>query len=471
MRLVFVNIMQELQRFDSTAYITQPPVPLALLAALTPGGIETALLDEQTDRLRFEGDVFAFSVSTQNAAAVYRHADALRAAGKRVVLGGIHVTVCPDEAERHADAIVTGEAEGVWPEVCSALLAGNPRPRYEGSPTPPERMRPLDYRFFGERRYLTPASLFATRGCNRRCSFCVSSRHMGPYREKPLDVLEREISQLAALHPGAFLQFTDDNLLADRSYAAGLLDLLRRKRSRFIAMVTSDQFCDGALMEELAASGCLGVAIGVESVDDDNCAAMDKHQNLQQPFADAVRRANGRGIQTAALIMLGLPHDTPQRLEGTLQRLRRIPCSLFDIRILRIYPSTALYDRMLEAGDVTEDWWLETDPGATGNHLLPSCLGVHFRHGSFHPLQLQRQALRFAAELNEMRPDGVARILGVGRRRRDPGFAGTTLFVRHRLARQARLLLKSIERSLAAGDPASSGSRSRRPERKVSRGS
>jgi hypothetical protein len=98
MKLVFVNIMQELQRFDSTAYITQPPVPLAILNAATPKTIETELVDEQTEHCRFEGDVFAFSVSTQNAGAVYDYADTLRANGKKVILGGIHITVCPDEA-------------------------------------------------------------------------------------------------------------------------------------------------------------------------------------------------------------------------------------------------------------------------------------------------------------------------------------------------------------------------------------
>lgn len=450
MRLVFVNIMQELQRFDSTAYITQPPVPLAILAAVTPKGIETALMDEQTDRLGFRGDVFAFSVSTQNAAAVYGHADALRGAGKKVILGGIHVTVCPDEAMRHADAIVTGEAETVWPEVCDDLLTRRLKPRYVGSPTAPAQMKPVDYRFFGKRRYLTPASLFATRGCDRLCSFCVSSRYMGPYRTKPLEVLEQEIEQLAGLYRGRFLQFSDDNLLADRSYAAALLALLRRKGSRFVAMVTLDQFCDGALMEEMAASGCLGVAVGVESVDDDNCASVDKVQNLRQPFADAVRHADELGIQTGALIMVGLPHDTPARLERTLERLHELPCAVVDVRILRIYPSTAMYERMLAAGEVTPDWWLRDDPGAACNDILPCCLSVNFRHHAFDAMQLQRQALQLVAELNEMRPGRITHILGVGRRGRGVKFAGTVLFVRHRLARQARALLKQVDRAVAA---------------------
>jgi radical SAM superfamily enzyme YgiQ (UPF0313 family) len=450
MKLVFVNIMQELQKFDSTAYITQPPVPLAILNAATPKTIETTLIDEQADRVRFEGDAFAFSVSTQNAGAVYEYADALRETGKRVVLGGIHVTVCPDEAIGHADAIVTGEAETIWPEVCADLLAGELKARYVGLPTSPSRMSPVDYRFFGNRHYLTPASLFATRGCNRRCSFCVSSRYMGPYRTKPLDVLEQEIDQLTELYPGAFLQFTDDNLLANRNYTAELLALLRRKKRRFVTMITVDQFCDSALMDALALSGCLGVAVGVESIDDDNCASVSKYQNLQQPLLDAVRHANKLGIQTGALIMVGLPHDTPERLARTLQYLKQIPCSVYDIRILRIYPSTSLYCQMLASGGVTKDWWLEKESTSTCNHLLPSCLSVHFKHKSFSPMQLQQIALQFAAELNEMKHGSVSHILRVGYRGRGLKFAATALSARQRSARQARMLLKQVERAKVA---------------------
>jgi len=450
MKLVFVNIMQELQKFDSTAYITQPPVPLAVLNAVTPKSIETALIDEQADRVRFEGDAFAFSVSTQNARAVYDHADALRATGKKVILGGIHVTVCPAEATRHADAIVTGEAETIWPEVCADLLAVELKERYDGSPTPPSRMSPVDYRFFGNRRYLTPASLFATRGCNRRCSFCVSSRYMGPYRTKPLDVLEQEIDQLTKLYPGAYLQFTDDNLLANRNYGAEVLSLLRRKKRRFVTMVTVDQFCDSALIEEMASSGCLGVAVGVESVDDDNCASVSKYQNLQQPFSDAVRLANKYGIQAIALIMVGLPHDTPERLARTLQYLKQIPCAIYDMRILRIYPSTSLYSQMLATDDVTENWWLKKESPSTCNHLLPSCLSMHFKHSSFNSMQLQHVALQFTAELNRMKHDHVSHILRVGYRGHGLKFAGTILYARQRGTSQARMLLQQVGQAIAA---------------------
>jgi len=132
MKLIFVNIMHDLYNLDSTANISQPPVPLGVLNSVTPKAIETALIDEQTDKVRYDGDVFAFTLATQFTGKAYRYADDLRAAGKKVIMGGIHVTVRPEEAMRHADAVVTGEAETLWPTVCADLLAGTLKERYAG---------------------------------------------------------------------------------------------------------------------------------------------------------------------------------------------------------------------------------------------------------------------------------------------------------------------------------------------------
>jgi radical SAM superfamily enzyme YgiQ (UPF0313 family) len=133
MKMVFVNIMHNLYRLDSTANISQPPVPLGVLNTVTPKAIKTDLLDEQTDEVKFDGDVFAFTMATQFADKVYYYADKLRIAGKKVILGGIHVTVRPEEAMRHADSIVTGEAETIWPVVCEDLMAGKLKERYDGT--------------------------------------------------------------------------------------------------------------------------------------------------------------------------------------------------------------------------------------------------------------------------------------------------------------------------------------------------
>ena len=148
--------------------------------------------------------------------------------------------------------------------------------------------------------------------------------------------------------------------------------------------------------------------------------------------------------------MVGLPHDTPERLARTLQYLKQIPCSVYDIRILRIYPSTSLYSQMLFSGDVTEDWWLEKESSSTCNHLLPSCLSMHFKHSSFNPMQLQHLALQLIAELNWMKHDSVSHILRVGHRGHGLKFAATMLSVRQRLAKQARMLLKQVEQAMVA---------------------
>jgi len=445
MKLSFVNVMHDLFNLDSTASLSQPPVPLGVLNSATPKPIETALVDEQTDAVLFKGDAFAFTVATQFAGKVYSHADHLRAMGKKIILGGIHVTVCPDEAQNHADAIVVGEAETVWPAVCEDLLADRLKKRYEGTPTPPPQMMPVDYRFFAGRAYLTPASLFATRGCDHRCSFCVSSNYMGPLRVKPLDVLEQEMDQLQELYPGTFLQFTDDNLLADRDHGAKVLDLLRVKKRRFVTMVTLDQFCDLDLMQDMAQSGCLGVAVGVESVDEDNCLSVDKRHNIGQPFPEAVVHANELGIQVAALLMVGLPHDTPERLERTRRYLEEVPCTIYDLRIMRIYPGSPLYDRMVASGKVGEAWWLGDEPVAT-NRFLPGHLRVHFTHEHFGPAQLQRQTLYLVRELNRMSADGISRVMRVGRRGKAAKFAAAALSARRKTARQALKLLKLLEK-------------------------
>ena len=258
--------MQELQRFDSMSYLTQPPVPFAVLNAVTHKAIETALVDEQTDRVRLEGDAFGFSVSTQNSKAVT-------------------TTLTP----------------------CAP-----------------------------------PASA---------SSWAAFIRHHG--------------------HRGPVLRPRADGGDGRRPVA-----LVWRSASR--------------------------------SADENNCAAVSKYQNLQQPFTDAVHRANQLGIQTVALIMLGLPHDTPDQLESTLEYLKHVPCSDYDMRILRIYPSTPLYRQMLATGDVTENWWLETE---SLSYLQPTASEQPEHAFPAWPVPSDATPASVAAVHRRVERDGIGRCL------------------------------------------------------------
>jgi radical SAM superfamily enzyme YgiQ (UPF0313 family) len=223
--------------------------------------------------------------------------------------------------------------------------------------------------------------------------------------------------------------------------------MLRRKRRRFVTMVTLDQLCDGILMQEMASSGCLGVAVGVESVDDDNCLSVGKRQNVGQPFPKAVRQANNLGVQVAALLMVGLPHDTPERLVRTQRYLAEIPCALFDLRILRIYPGSPLYDRMLSSGSVVDSWWLGKEPVPT-NHFLPGHLRVHFTHPNFSPMQLQQWTLKLTSDLNRMTTSAFVNRIKVGRQGHAKKFAALIMAARRRMEKQAQGFLARVEQAM-----------------------
>jgi radical SAM superfamily enzyme YgiQ (UPF0313 family) len=162
-----------------------------------------------------------------------------------------------------------------------------------------------------------------------------------------------------------------------------------------------------------------------------------------------VHFASECGIQVGALLMVGLPHDTPERLMHTVPTLLDMGCTYYDLRILRIYPSTPLYKEMLASGDVTENWWLKKESDSNCNELLPSCLSMDFKHPGFSPMQLQHTALKLTVELNPMRHDTMGHILRVGHRARALRFAALLLAARHRSVRQARKLMRQVEKAMA----------------------
>ena len=213
-------------------------------------------------------------------------------------------------------------------------------------------------------------------------------------------------------------------------------------------MVALDQLCDGELMQEMASAGCVGVAVGIESPDDDNCVAVEKHHNVNRPFSEAVHRANEMGIHVCGLLMVGLPHDTPERLERTQSYLEKIPCSLYD---LRIYPGSSLYDQMLSDGRIDCGWWLGKEPVET-NYILPGHLRVHLKHRHFSRIQLQQWTLKLTRDLNRMNRRAFTHVLQVGRRANALGFAAKILSGRNRIVRQSRELLDQVESLITSPD-------------------
>src|SRR5947209_11077372 len=202
MRIQLLSPAGEIHRNGTGIFKTAlryAPLTLSTLAALVPGELEAevTIQDEgvQPLDLNFPPSLVGITAITGTAPRAYAVADRLRAAGHTVVLGGVHATLLPDEAARHADAVVTGYAEKSWPQLLRDHARGALKPRYF---TPTGRRLegvPIARRdLLKKERYATVNSIEATRGCPHKCDFCVvPTAWSNTYAHRPVEEVVAEL--------------------------------------------------------------------------------------------------------------------------------------------------------------------------------------------------------------------------------------------------------------------------------------
>jgi radical SAM superfamily enzyme YgiQ (UPF0313 family) len=288
----------------------------------------------------------------------YELADWYRRRGSKVILGGLHVISCPEEAQPHADALAIGEGVQIWPSILRDAEAGNLQPRYHGSYHTAYRQDPAPRRSLLPREaYLTTTSLIATRGCHNRCDFCYLST--GGLKV-PQDV--RDIEQIVrefAEDGQPYGVFTDNNLGANPDYLRDLCRALRPLEKIWTAAVSLDVTADPALVREMALAGCTGVFIGFESLSDANIRDARKRSPATADYASRVRLLHDHGIQVNGSFVLGFDHDRSEVFSQTVEWIEenRLECATF--HILTPYPGTPLFARMEAEGRILhKDWSL-----------------------------------------------------------------------------------------------------------------
>ncbi|HZE88739.1 MAG TPA: cobalamin-dependent protein, partial [Verrucomicrobiae bacterium] len=200
-------------------YSLFPPLGLVTLAAYLDPDVEISLEDEHVQRLDLDGrpDLVVIQVYITNAYRAYRIADAYRARGSYVVLGGLHVTSLPDEAARHADTIFLGPGEETFPRFLRDLSAGAPLRRYASAARTLERLPPVRRDLIQRHRYLVPNSIVVSRGCPHHCTFCYKDGFFAGGRSFYTQRVDDALAEIARL-PGRHLYFLDDHLLGDRRF-------------------------------------------------------------------------------------------------------------------------------------------------------------------------------------------------------------------------------------------------------------
>jgi radical SAM superfamily enzyme YgiQ (UPF0313 family) len=334
-----------------------PPVTGIHLAALS-GDHDVEVFHQQVRRVPVDdkADVVAISFFSGFARSAYALADAYRRLGVPVVAGGPHVSYWVEEALEHFDAVVIGEAETVWSEVLADVKRRKLKNIYHGRPAPLSGLPTPRYDLL-ESNLVVRRVLQATRGCPFSCSFCTVPDLNPGFRVRPIDDVIRDI---ATTHFPLFWQdkvvwFWDDNLLVKRQWAKDLLRELAGLNKWWLTQASIDIVKDRELLDLMERSGCIGIFLGIESLDDADLRSVNKRQNKAAEYRDAIERLHERGICVMAGFISGFDDQTPETIVATADRLNAVGVDVPFLSILTPFRGTRLYEEHLSASRILPD--------------------------------------------------------------------------------------------------------------------
>jgi radical SAM superfamily enzyme YgiQ (UPF0313 family) len=345
-------------------------VNLPLLAALTPPGHTITIVEEAfaADDIDQDVDLVGITVMTELALRAYQIGDAYRRKGVKVVMGGIHPTVLPDEALEHADAVVVGEAEGIWPQLVADAASGQMQRMYRAAKMTdlkglPKPRRDLFPGTNGHGYIPIPVGVETSRGCPYDCEFCCIGQTLGQqYRVRPVQEVIAEIESIDSPH----LFFVDDALGLNRNAAKALFTEMIPLRRQWLAQGTVSLAEDPELLGLMKQAGCLGLLIGFESVQKDTQDEVNKIKNLSINFIEAMHRFHGEGFGILGCFVLGFDYENKDVFEQTFEFIMKCRMDCAQLRILTPYPGTRLYTRLASEGRLfVDDWWLRGYPPDT----------------------------------------------------------------------------------------------------------
>jgi radical SAM superfamily enzyme YgiQ (UPF0313 family) len=335
------------------------PLTLTTLASLVPPEIpaEVNIIDEGVDEIvpeRIEADLVGISAITGTAPRAYEIAASLRDRGVPVVLGGVHPTLMPEEAMQNADSVVVGYAEEAWPQLLRDLVAGRLQHRYDQSRNLKLENLPFPQRELFNKSLVNVAhTLEATRGCIYQCDFCVVPFAWGRPLQKPVADVVADIKQMGAKR----VIFLDLNLIADVPYAKELFTALIPLKIRWGGLATTTIAWDGELLDLAARSGCRGLLIGFESLNQESLKEAKKAFNMRHDYHEVVRKIRARGIALMGCFVFGFDHDTLGTFDETVEFVMASHMDLPRYAIAVPFPGTGLFKRLKAEGRITTENW------------------------------------------------------------------------------------------------------------------
>ncbi len=343
-----------------------PPLGLGIVAALTPPAWDVEMADENIAPFQYrDADLVGVTAFTSAATRAYEIAAAYRQQGVPVVMGGIHASMCPDEAEQFVDSVVVGEAESVWEQVVRDAEAQQLQPKYQGAWLDPAEL-PAPQRAIYSDDYLF-ASVQTARGCPLGCEFCSVTAFNGRrYRRRPTAEILDELETI----PNELLFFVDDNIIGYGGHCQEqALELFQGMVQRGLK---KQWFCQASLnvadnldvLEWAGRAGCRMIFLGIEAEDVDALTEVNKRLNLKHGAASyeaTFDRIHQAGIAVLGAFIFGMDGDTPEKLRRRADFMINSGVDVMQATAMTPLPGTDLFRRMQREGrllftDFPHDW-------------------------------------------------------------------------------------------------------------------
>lgn len=366
-KLLLINPVGNRSGFLLSRISTFQPLGLAYIAAVTPSNWEIIIIDENFEPFEFENaDLVGITAFTSNINRAYEIAGMYRVRNTKVILGGIHVSMLPDEALQYADAVVLGEAEGIWGQVIADFENDCLLQKYIGPQIRLDEFKITPRRDLLHHGYLWH-SVQTSRGCPFDCHFCSVSRYMGKaYRQRSAQNVLNELEGI----DGKYITFVDDNLIGHNSESkARAIELFqgmvqRRLQKKWWMQTSINAGTDEQVIKLAAQAGCMFVFIGFETIDEDSLKEMKKGINLKigvEQYKKIVDSFHKYGIAVIGAFIIGNDHESPNYYKTLAKFLIRSSLDIVQISILTPLPGTHLMDRVQKEGlivfrDFPQDW-------------------------------------------------------------------------------------------------------------------
>ena len=340
---------------------------IPMLVSLTPPEHEIRVFDENIEDINYNwgADIAGISVRTMFAKRAYKISESFRQRGVKTVLGGIHPSMCNEEALQHCDSIVVGEAEEVWQNLLLDAGNGSLKKIYKAEKKADLTAFPIPGRAsLSKDRYFSDI-VQTTKGCPFHCEFCSVHAFDGQkIRNRAIEHVLNEIKDVVgtcATYKKRSIFFVDDNIIANKKFARELFLALKDYNLNWSCQASINISKDDELLRLMKDSGCGAILIGFESVSRENLSSMDKGINLKHDYHDAIKKIQSHGIMVHGSFILGYDFDTQSSFDELIAFIEDTHLLMPLINILTPFPGTKLFKRLEQEGRILHKDWDKYD--------------------------------------------------------------------------------------------------------------